>query len=137
MQVTSDEAKGLIEHTEVGLGAHHSSDIFHVQQEVVKGTSGALSGVVRQSEKQVEEATKQIRKQEKLKTAYANEPKHSPGRPPNFENKIAKAKSIQTDKEKALEIARQNQETVRKANKKISKVYRVPSVSLRDSDSLR
>lgn len=123
MQVTSDEAKGLIKHTEVGLGAHHSSDIFHVQQEVVKGTSGALSGVVRQSEKQVEEATKQVQKQEKLKIAYDNEPKHSPGRPPNFEAKIAEAKSVQTDKEKALETSRQNQETVQKANKKISRKY--------------
>src|SRR4051794_24661563 len=30
VQVTSDEAKGLLAHTRDGLGAHHSPDLFHV-----------------------------------------------------------------------------------------------------------
>ncbi len=42
-QVVSDEAKALIAHTQVHLGAHHSPDLFHVQQETTKATSAALA----------------------------------------------------------------------------------------------
>ena len=42
VQVTSDEAKGLLAHAREGLGAHHSPDLFHVQHEVGKATSLSL-----------------------------------------------------------------------------------------------
>jgi len=43
VQVTSDQAKALIAHTEIHLGAHHSPDLFHVQQETSRATSLALA----------------------------------------------------------------------------------------------
>jgi hypothetical protein len=42
-QVTSDAAKALITQAETHLGAHHSPDLFHVQYDTVKATSGALA----------------------------------------------------------------------------------------------
>lgn len=123
IQVTSDEAKGLIRHTEVGLGAHHSSDIFHVQQEVVKGTSGALSGIIKKSEKQVENAAKHVQQEIESKEAYINQSKRPPGRPPKFEERITEASLKKNEAEKTLEIARKNQETVRQANQEIGKCY--------------
>jgi hypothetical protein len=42
-QVTSDAAKALITQAETCLGAHHSPDLFHVQYDTVKATSGALA----------------------------------------------------------------------------------------------
>src|SRR3954454_14776820 len=39
VQVTSDEAKGLLAHARDGLGAHHSPDLFHVQHDLSKATS--------------------------------------------------------------------------------------------------
>ena len=42
-QVTSDAAKALIAQAETCLGAHHSPDLFHVQYDTVKATSGALA----------------------------------------------------------------------------------------------
>ena len=48
-QATSDEAKALIAHAEQHLGAHHSPDLFHVQQDLVKGTSVALAGQTRRA----------------------------------------------------------------------------------------
>lgn len=48
-QATSDEAKALITHAEQHLGAHHSPDLFHVQQDLVKGTSVALAGQTRRA----------------------------------------------------------------------------------------
>ena len=123
VQVTSDEAKGLINHAEVGLGAHHSPDIFHVQQEIVKGTSGALSGIIKKSEKQLEVATTKVQKEKKIKAIYDSQPKHPPGRPPNFEAKIKKASSKLKKTETELEAARKNQEIVKLANQEISKCY--------------
>jgi hypothetical protein len=47
VQVTSDEAKALIAHAEIHLGAHHSPDLFHVQQETSRATSLALDSQTR------------------------------------------------------------------------------------------
>ena len=47
VQVTSDQSRALIAHTEIHLGAHHSPDLFHVQQDTVRATSAALAGQTR------------------------------------------------------------------------------------------
>lgn len=47
---TSDEAKGLRHHATVGLRAPHAPDLFHIQQEIVKGTSRVLATQVGQAE---------------------------------------------------------------------------------------
>jgi hypothetical protein len=54
-QVTSDQSKALIAHTQSHLGAHHSPDLFHVQQDTVRATSLALSS---QTEAAIEELDK-------------------------------------------------------------------------------
>jgi hypothetical protein len=54
VQSTSDEAGALIKHAEQGLGAHHSPDLFHVQHEVIKGTSLPMKSRVRAAKKQLE-----------------------------------------------------------------------------------
>jgi hypothetical protein len=55
-QVTSDQAKALITHTQIYLGAHHSPDLFHVQHDTTKATSFALAGQTRQAEHQLQNA---------------------------------------------------------------------------------
>jgi hypothetical protein len=42
IQSTSDQGQALRHHVEKTLGGHHSPDVFHVQQDLVKGTAGAL-----------------------------------------------------------------------------------------------
>ena len=42
-QVVSDQAQTLIHYAEVHLGAHHSPDLFHVQQDTSRGLSLALA----------------------------------------------------------------------------------------------
>jgi hypothetical protein len=123
IQVVSDEAKGLLNHTLKGLGVHHSPDCFHVTYEISKGTSGALAGAVRKAEKQVEVAAKQALNEERLKELYDSQPKRPRGRRPNFEKKIAMAVEDVKQAEKALDTARQNQETVRTAKRDIGKLY--------------
>ncbi len=91
IQVVSDEAKGLRNHALKGLGAHHSPDCFHVSHEIGKGASGALAGVTRKHEKQVEVASKQERKEISRQESYDNRPQRPRGRRPNFDKKIAAA----------------------------------------------
>ncbi len=44
IQATSDEAKGLLLHAKTGLGgAHHSPDLFHIQQDLCKATARSLA----------------------------------------------------------------------------------------------
>jgi hypothetical protein len=40
IQATSDEGRGMLHHVKTDLGAHHSPDVFHVQHELIKATSG-------------------------------------------------------------------------------------------------
>ena len=61
VQATSDEGPGLLCHVKEDLGVHHSPDVFHVQHELVKGTSGALASKKRQAEEAVVQAAKQCK----------------------------------------------------------------------------
>jgi hypothetical protein len=122
IQSTSDEGKGLLSHVQSGLGAHHSPDIFHVQQELSRATSIALAGQVRKAEKAVIEATKQT---EALQTNRANweQTKQGPGRPPDFEARIAKAQTVELAAQQSLDVTRERQETARQAIRSISTSY--------------
>ena len=54
VQVTSDQSKAIIAHTESHLGAHHSPDLFHVQQDTVRATSAALAAQTRAAQREQE-----------------------------------------------------------------------------------
>ena len=56
VQGTSDEAKGLLAHVERDLGAHHSTDLFHLQHEVSQAMSLALKRAEQQAETAQSEA---------------------------------------------------------------------------------
>jgi len=51
IQSTSDEGTGLIKHVEQELGAHHSPDLFHVQQDLMRATSAPVKAKIKQAEK--------------------------------------------------------------------------------------
>lgn len=123
IQVVSDEAKGLLNHTTKGLNAHHSPDCFHVSHEIGRGTSGPLAAGIKKAEKQVETACKQTQKQRELKEQYDSQAKRPRGRRPNFEQRIAVAEAYEAQAEADVETARQNQEAVRSARLEIGKVY--------------
>jgi hypothetical protein len=123
IQVTSDEAKGLINHTEKGLGAHHSPDAFHVSYEIGKGTSGALNSKIKKAEKQVEIITKQAKREIQSRALYDNQPKRPRGRRPNFEKRIADTLEHKEQTEFDLKTAIQNKETVQQAKQQIGKCY--------------
>jgi hypothetical protein len=122
VQSTSDEGKGLLAHVRQGLGAHHSPDIFHVQQELSRATSIALAGRVKQAEKTLTKAVANTEAKCAAQQTWA-ENKHGPGRPPNFDGRIAEARETQQQAEQELEAARQRQERARQAIREIGRSY--------------
>lgn len=65
IQSTSDEAAGIRAHVKNDLGAHHSPDLFHVQQDVVKGMYPALGAKTRQAGEELQKAKVEVNRLEK------------------------------------------------------------------------
>jgi hypothetical protein len=122
IQSTSDEGKGLLAHVRAGLGAHHSPDVFHVQQELSRATSVALAGQVRQAEEANIEAAAQTQAQRAEAKGWPHI-EHGPGRPPNFEARIAQAEATEQEAQQALDVARQRQERAHRAVRGISQAH--------------
>ncbi len=123
VQVAGDGAKGIRNHTEKGLGAHLSPDVFHVSQEITKGISGPLAGEIKKAEKQLEETSKKTQAQTRKRDEYENPLKRPPGRRPDFEKRIAKAAENEKQAEVALDSARKNQESAQRARREIGQCY--------------
>lgn len=82
MQSTREEAPGILAY-EPHLGAHHSPDWFHVQQELSKAVSAPLATQERAAEKALSEAQEHlIQAQARLDNTGAQCEKRGPGRPP-------------------------------------------------------
>ncbi|MBK1621856.1 hypothetical protein CKO42_26490 [Lamprobacter modestohalophilus] len=87
VQGTSDEAKGLLAHVERDLGAHHYTDLFHLQHEVSK----AMSLSLKRAEQQAETADAQAKaawQGECAAEQASHRRRHGPGRPPAFAARI-------------------------------------------------
>jgi len=121
-QATSDEGPGLLCHVKEDLGAHHSPDVFHVQHEVVKGSSGALASKKRKAEEAAVKAAKQSSRLQKKKEATLKK-EEIPGCLPELEAKIEQAQEQVRETQQALETAAKHQERARNAIQGISKVY--------------
>ena len=116
----SDEAKGL-KRAQKEFGAHHSPDLFHVQNEVVKATSLALR-------RQVEAAAKaEVETKERLieaLTAQATHERQRPvGRPPDFETRIHHAEAQMKEAEALHEAAKARRAEAGELNRAIGEVY--------------
>jgi hypothetical protein len=122
IQCTSDEGKGIVHHVEKDLGAHHSPDVFHVQNEVVKGVSAALATKKKTAEKDVERAEKDVEKNIAEKEVYFSSKQHA-GRPPQFDKRIEAAKEREAEAKKFLEAAQCHQEDAKNAIRGISREY--------------
>ena len=122
VQSTSDEGRGIISHVKNGMGVHHAPDVFHVQQEISRATSGSLCAKMRQAEAHVKASKQKVDKWKKKKETYYSK-KHGPGRPPDFDKRIEVAK--QQEHQSSANLARviETQEQARSANKAISQIY--------------
>jgi hypothetical protein len=114
VQVTSDEAKGLLAHARDGLGAHHSPDLFPVQHEVSKATSLALRSQTSHAQADLDGVRQQTQHWIARHDAYQQSPRR-PGRPPDFARHIQESRDIEQTMTARLEAAQQQQQLMRQA----------------------
>lgn len=122
IQSTSDEGKALLKHVKESLGAHHSPDLFHPQQDISRATSLPLQRQVNQAEKNVNDAKQGLEAVQQEARAYAEQSK-GPGRPRDYTPLIEQSKQDTQQAEAALEEARRQREKVRQEAGGISSSY--------------
>lgn len=118
IQSTSDEARGIVNHVEQHLNAHHSPDIFHVQQDITKGTSAAMSSKIRATQQAIDKF------EDELKSRLVNEQKSQRGRPSALSLKEADELQRElTASKESLTILQSQQLGIQEAKKGIGAVY--------------
>ncbi len=122
IQSTSDEGKGIVRHTQEHLGAHHSPDLFHVQHELVKGTSVALKNRKKRAQKEVDEAATELNRKQESKEFFLTS-KRGRGRSPDFDKQIQSAHDKLSEAEKVLEMAQHHQDAAKEAIRGIAVDY--------------
>jgi hypothetical protein len=122
IQATSDEGKGLIKFVEKELGAHHSPDLFHVQQELSRATSAPLNAKLTQAEREYKENCVNTERCIQEKALYAQVAK-GPGRPPDFDQRIVDAKAEEAFTLLNWEEAKKRKEDTQKAKKALGDAY--------------
>ena len=123
IQATSDEGRGICCHVKQDLGAHHSPDLFHVQQAATQATSAPLAAQVRKAEKTLEEARQAVAHQQGHKDAYMNSAPKPVGRPPDFDTRRARAQRAEQEAQAVLEAALARQAHAKAAIQGISQNY--------------
>lgn len=121
-QATGDEAKALKAHVQQALNAHHSPDVFHVQQTLSRSTSAPLASKVRQAKETLEAAMTSTEQAKADQAGHATF-KHGPGRPPDFAGRIAKEQEAEKATREGLDGALAQQEAARQATRRVSESY--------------
>lgn len=106
VQVTSDQARGILAHVRGGLGAHPGPDLFHVQREMSQATALRLSAQVRERAETLAKAQAEVDKQLERQEAYRRGPRPR-GHPPDFAGRIARARDAENAARGELETAQQ------------------------------
>ena len=110
IQSVSDQAKGILSHAQ-SLEAHHSPDLFHIQQDNVRGLYPVLRIRHTQAEKACEEALKEVESWENRQTEHQTGPRPV-GRPPDFAHHIDEAKRIHREAREQIEAVEDAQQEV-------------------------
>lgn len=123
IQATSDEGQGICRHVKHELGAHHSPDLFHVQQAASQATSAPLAAQVRKGEADLAKASQRVEVQQAHRQAYLDSNPRPVGRPPGFERRIATAQASEQEAQLNLEAALARQAQAKTAIQAISQSY--------------
>ena len=113
-------ARAIRCHVEKRLGAHHSPDLFHVQQALLKGTGAALEARLRQADKALLEASLALERLES-KQALCDGPATDRRSPPHGERELDRARWRVAAAEWALEQAPAQRTDAREALKTINR----------------
>ena len=113
IQSVSDQAKGLMRHALVGLGVHHSPDLFHVQREVSKAFGPMLRALIRKAKGVIDAESESVAAEVSARDEYLRQiTSRGPGRPPDFEGRIETAKTAVVQAQASLTELEKQQEEV-------------------------
>jgi hypothetical protein len=122
VRVVGDEAKGLIAHARSGLGVEHGADLFHVQHDLSRATALSLSRRLERPREWLALAQADTQAERDAQTAYQIGPR-GPGRPPNFQKRIAAAQVVEDERRAAYEAVVADQAKVREAIRELGDAY--------------
>jgi len=103
VQSAADEAKALARHA-TDQYAHHSPDLFHMQNELNRATVLPLLRRVKQATAAHEDAQAALQGHVEERDAYCNGPRGR-GRPPDFDGRIRRAQASQQEAAAQLAVA--------------------------------
>ena len=113
IQATSDEGKGIVKHVQEDLGAQHSPDLFHVQQELTSGPSVALANRRRHAEEAVAKAVAKVADYTEKSAAPAGAP--GAAKTAALAHALAAAQQMEATARQTLETLVQQQAQVQQA----------------------
>jgi hypothetical protein len=122
VQSTSDEGRGLLHHVKEDLGVQHSPDVFHVQNELVQGSSGALASQKRRVEQAVVKAAAQVAALQQEQVAYLKGVRGA-ACPPELAQPLAAAQAQEQAARQALDTVTAQHQRVQQAIQGISADY--------------
>jgi len=122
IQATSDAGSALLRYAREFLGVHHSPDLFHIQQDLVKATALPLDAKYRRALEALGQAQAHTVHCRAKRERYYQRPQR-PGRPPNFEQWIQQAQAAEAAAQLALETVEAHQQQVQTAIEGISQAY--------------
>ena len=122
IQVTSDQAKGLIACARDGLEAQHTPDLFHGQRELSRATSLPLARQVEAAQKEANRAAAHTQEQRQRQQDYQRGLR-PPGRTPDFAVAIGLAECVERQARTDLEQRQQRQEQAQQAVRGIAEDY--------------
>ena len=122
VQVTGDQAKGLIACARDGLEAHHSPDLFHGQRELSRAVALPLQRQTEAAAKELGRATAHTQQQQHRQQEYERGPR-PPGRPPDLAGDLRPAENYQRHAAAQWEQCRQRQEQAREQVRGVADDY--------------
>jgi len=122
-QVVSDEARALIKYCRDHLGAHHSPDLFHVQQEISKATSAPMRSRLKSAQSGYDTATQALQLiWDEKREIEALEVKPV-GRPVNYEQRLDDYAQVHQEHLNHLAVTAHQKQSIQEANKGIGDDY--------------
>jgi hypothetical protein len=121
VEVVADEAKGLIAHARHGLGCHFSPDLFHPQHDVSKATALPLAARLQAPREALAAAEARTVRWREDQAADERGPR-GPGRPMDYERRIAEARAAEEGPRAAYDQVVQDQAAVQAANRSMSDI---------------
>jgi len=122
VQVTSDQAKGLLACARDGLEAQHTPDLFHGQRELSKATSLPLERQVEAAQKELDRAQAHTEAQRQRQHDYQHGPR-PPGRAPDFAVALGLAEQVERQAAADLQERQGRQEQARQAVRGVADDY--------------